>query len=82
LGERGKSSEQVGQDAAEKLRAEVAAGSTVDSHTADNLMLWVAIFGGEYSFAATTGHIETNAWVIEQFLPGSLRLEGNRVVGR
>jgi RNA 3'-phosphate cyclase len=82
LGERGKSSERVGQEAADKLQAEIAGDGTVDLHAADNLMLWVAIFGGEYSFAARTGHIETNAWVIEQFLPGALRLEGNRVVGR
>ena len=82
LGERGKSSERVGQEAADHLRAEMAGSGTVDSHAADNLMLWAALFGGEYTFSTTTGHIETNAWVIEHFLPGALRLEGKRVVGR
>jgi len=81
LGERGKSAEQVGQDAADALTAEMSARSTVDRHTADQLMLWVALFGGRYAFAERTGHITTNAWVIEHFLPGALRLEGNEVMG-
>jgi len=37
-------------------------------------MIWVAIFGGFYRFAEVTGHIATNHWVIEQFLPKSLTL--------
>lgn len=81
LGERNKSSEQVGREAAERLHAEVESGATVDLHTADNLMIWAALFGGHYIFAHPTGHITTNAWVIEQFLPGALRLDGNTVKG-
>lgn len=81
LGERGKPSERVGQEAANKLKVEIESGATVDVHTADNLMLWVALFGGGYSFAEPTGHITTNAWVIEHFLPGALRLAGNSVAG-
>jgi RNA 3'-terminal phosphate cyclase (ATP) len=81
LGERGKSSEQVGEEAAEKLMREIETTAIVDVHTADNLMVWTALFGGRYTFAEVTGHIATNAWVIEQFLPGALRLEGMSVRG-
>lgn len=81
LGDRNKSSEQVGREAAERLQGEVDGGATVDVHTADNLMIWVALFGGHYTFAQPTGHITTNAWVIDQFLPGALHLEGNTVKG-
>ena len=81
LGERNKSSEQVGREAAERLQAEVDSGATVDLHTADNLMIWAALFGGHYTFAHPTGHITTNAWVIEQFLPGALRLDGKSMKG-
>jgi RNA 3'-phosphate cyclase len=81
LGERGKPSERVGQDAANKLKQEIESGATVDVHTADNLMIWVALFGGGYTFAEPTGHITTNAWVIEHFLPGALHLAGNSVAG-
>lgn len=81
LGEKTKPAEDVGSEAAARLRVELDAVCTVDIHTADNLMIWAALFGGEYSFREMSGHIETNAWVINQFLPGSLRLEENRVVG-
>lgn len=79
LGDRNKSSEQVGREAAARLQSEVQSAATVDRHTADNLMIWVALFGGHYTFAEMTGHIATNAWVIEQFLPGALQLQDNRI---
>jgi RNA 3'-terminal phosphate cyclase (ATP) len=79
LGERGKSSEQVGTEAADALRAEMAGAGTVDVHTADNLTLWVALFGGEYTVAEVSGHLATNVWTIEHFLPGRVRIEGARV---
>lgn len=81
LGEQGKRAEQVGQEAAEKLRQTMQSTATVDVHTADNLMVWVALFGGGYTFTETTGHIATNAWVIEQFLPGALHLETQHLKG-
>lgn len=81
LGEKTKPAETVGQEAAQRLQAEMSATGVVDVHTADNLMIWAALFGGSYTFAKLTGHIETNAWTIEQFLPGALRIEENRVVG-
>ena len=82
LGERGKPAEAVGQEVAQRLRAELEAGGTVDVHTADNLMALMALVGGDYRIAHTTGHIETNLWTIDHFLPGRLRLDGDRVIGR
>jgi RNA 3'-phosphate cyclase len=80
LGERGKSSEQVGTEAADALRTEVAGAGTVDVHTADNLTLWAALFGGDYAVAEVSGHLATNVWTIEHFLPGAVRLAGERVL--
>jgi RNA 3'-phosphate cyclase len=81
LGARGKSSEEVGREAAHRLQAEVTGAATVDRHTADNLMVWAALFGGHYTFAEQTGHIKTNAWVINQFLPDSIKLTDSEVIG-
>lgn len=81
LGERGKSSEVVGREAAQRLQTAINAAATVDVHTADNLMIWVALFGGAYLIGEQSGHIVTNAWVIEQFLPGALTVTDDRVVG-
>lgn len=82
LGERNKPAEDVGKEAAQRLNDELTSACTVDVHTADNLMIWVALFGGVYGFSELTGHIETNAWTIEKFLPGALRIEENQVKGR
>jgi RNA 3'-phosphate cyclase len=82
LGEREKTSEQVGEEAAQRLLAEMQAGGVVDVHTADNLLLWTALFGGDYSFGELTGHIATNAWTINHFLPGALQVEEKRALGR
>jgi RNA 3'-terminal phosphate cyclase len=71
----------VGRAVGLRLRQELEGNGTVDVHTADNLMVPAALFGGQYSFAQHTGHIETNAWVIDQFLPGRLRLVERQVVG-
>jgi RNA 3'-phosphate cyclase len=82
LGERNKRAEQVGQEAAERLASEINSTATIDVHTGDNLMIWVALFGGEYTVREISGHIATNAWVIQHFLPGALRLDGLRISGR
>ncbi len=81
LGARGVASERVGSIAAEALQQEMVSEATVDEHTADNLMIWVALFGGFYRFRKRTGHIETNAWTIQQFLPGALHLTETEVGG-
>ena len=81
LGERGKPAEEVGRAAAQRLQTEMAAGGTVDMHTADNLLLWVALFGGGFTVDQVSGHLATNAWVIDQFLPHALTVEGATVGG-
>ena len=68
LGERGKRSEQVGQEAAEKLMQEINSKAPVDSHMADNLIPYLALFGGEIKVSKITNHTLTNIYVCEQFL--------------
>ena len=46
LGERGKSSETVGNEAAGKLLKEIESGAPVDGHLADNLIPFLGLFGG------------------------------------
>lgn len=80
LGEQGKPSEQIGTTVAQRLQQEVQGRGTVDVHTADNLLVWLALFGGRYHFAEATGHLTTNAWVIEHFLPGAVQLGASEAV--
>ncbi len=69
LGERGKSSERVAEEAAEQLVAHHRSGAALDHHLADQILLPLALASSASRF--TTGrvsaHLRTNAWVLEQF---------------
>lgn len=69
VGARGKSSEAVAEDAAAALLAHMRSGAALDRHLADQILLPLALAGAPSVFTceATTRHLKTNAWVIEQF---------------
>jgi RNA 3'-phosphate cyclase len=68
LGEKGKPAEKVGQEAANKLIKEIDSKAPIDSHTADNLIPWLALFGKQIKVSEITNHTKTNIWTCEQFL--------------
>ena len=68
LGEKGKPAEKVGEEAANKLIKEIESRSPVDSHTADSLIPWLALFGKKIKVSEITPHCRTNIWICEQFL--------------
>ena len=70
LAERGKSSERVGEDAAAALEAELLSGATVDLHTADQIVTYLALSERPSSFMVREvgGHLRAMAWLIPQFL--------------
>ncbi|WP_332898869.1 RNA 3'-terminal phosphate cyclase [Haladaptatus sp. CMSO5] len=67
LGEKGKTAEKVAAAAVNAFRAFHATGATVDSFLADQLLLWLALAGGEFVAPTLSGHVETNREVISQF---------------
>lgn len=70
IGELGKPSEAVGEEAAEKLYSEVSVEPTVDLHLADILLPYVALARGKSTFfvRAISEHLETNIWLAEKLL--------------
>jgi RNA 3'-terminal phosphate cyclase (ATP) len=78
LGEKGKPSEQVAEEASLDLLANHAAGQPVDMHLADQLLLPAALAAGHsrYATCRLTQHTLTNADVIRQFLPAEIEIEG------
>ena len=70
IGEIRKTSESVGQEAAEKLFREIEAQATVDIHMADILVPYVALAKGEsiYLTREISDHLETNIWLAETIL--------------
>ena len=77
LGERGKKAEIVGKEAAENLIKEIESNAPVDNHTADNIIPFLALFGGKIKVSTITKHCRTNMWVCEQFLGKVFDVEGN-----
>lgn len=69
LGERGKSSDIVGKEAAEKLISEISSESPVDEHLADNLIPWMALFRpARIKVSKISNHTLTNIYIVEKFL--------------
>ncbi len=79
LGERGKPAERVADEAADQALAYLAAApAALDVHSADQLVLPLALADGpsEFSVAEITPHLTTNIAVIRRFLEGAIVCEG------
>lgn len=78
LGELGKPAEKVAEEAAHDLLAYLRGDPATDRYLADQLVLPLALATGPSQFTteAVTQHLQTSAWVVNQFLPGRVRAEG------
>jgi RNA 3'-terminal phosphate cyclase len=78
LGERGKPAERVAEEAASELVEFLHGSAALDRHLADQLVLPMALAAGPSQFTTerVTQHLLTNAWVVNQFFPGRVRVEG------
>jgi RNA 3'-phosphate cyclase len=77
IGELKKTSEKVGEEAAQKLWAEISMSSTVDAHMADLLIPYMALASGKSVFMTYTmsEHLETNMWLTEEILQVKFKTE-------
>ena len=78
LGARGKRAEAVADEACDALLAFESTRGAVDAHTADQLLLPLALAGGpsEFPVPAVTSHLATNADIIHRFLPCAIEIDG------
>jgi len=67
LGRRGYPAERVGEDAADALLAELTAPASVDVHLADQLVLYLARYGGSFSASSFSLHAATMCWLCGEF---------------
>lgn len=67
LGKRGLPAEKVGRMAAEALVEECRSPGTVDVHLADQLLIYLACSGGEYSTHTFSMHARTACWLLSEF---------------
>ncbi len=77
LAERGKSSERVGEEAAELLEAEILSGATVDVHAADQIVTYLALSDRPSAFMVreVSAHLRSMAWLLPQFLPRTVEFQ-------
>jgi RNA 3'-terminal phosphate cyclase (GTP) len=67
LGERGKPAENIGGKAARLLKKQIDSEACLDEWMADQIIPYLALFGGKISVSEITQHTKTNIWVCEQF---------------
>jgi RNA 3'-phosphate cyclase len=70
VAERGVRAEALGHTVGVELKRDLDLGVALDRHAADQLIVWLALAGGESSFttAEATAHATTAIWLAEQFL--------------
>jgi RNA 3'-terminal phosphate cyclase (ATP) len=78
LGERGKPAERVAKEATDGLLDFLHGDAAIDRYLADQLVLPLSLAAGpsEFTTEAITNHLLTNAWVVNQFFPGRVLVEG------
>lgn len=81
LGARGKPMERVCEEAGEAYREWRTSAAGCDAHLADQLVLPMTFAGtsSRWTTPEVTEHLRTVLWVVRQFLPADLRLDGNLV---
>lgn len=69
-GRPGRSSESIGKYVAERFVEDVKTGAAVDRYMADQLIIYAGLAEGitRYSLPCVTEHVQTNLWLMEQFL--------------
>jgi RNA 3'-phosphate cyclase len=79
LGERGKTAEKVGTEAAHRIVTQIKTGAFVDQHTADNLILPCSLATGTSSFTVTrlTMHTLTAVEVANRIIGTKIMIEGS-----
>jgi RNA 3'-terminal phosphate cyclase (ATP) len=70
VAERGVPAETLGAAVGESLASDIASGAGVDTHAADQLLVFLAMAGsGSFTTRAVTAHASTVMSLIERFLP-------------
>lgn len=77
VAERGVPAERLGVQVAEELRMDLQAGATVDSHAADQLLVYLAQADAPSVLTARriTPHAATVMWLVEQLLPARFEVQ-------
>ena len=79
LGAIGKRAEKVADEACQEFLEFAQTRAAIDPHLSDQLIPYLALADGRSSFTVSriSKHLLTNIWVVEQFLPTKITVEGS-----
>ena len=75
----GQSEDEIGRKVALNLLEELSKEPSVDKHTADQLLIYLAIGGGRIRTSEITQHTLTNIQIIEKFMPVTFDVSGTLI---
>lgn len=77
IGEKNKSAEKVGEDAANFLKKQIESEAVLDEWMSDQILPFLALAKGKSEFitSSLTKHAETNIWVIKKFLDVNFKVD-------
>ena len=80
-GRPGRSSESIGRYVAQSFMKDIKTGAPVDRYVADQLIIYAGLAEGTTRYLASriTEHVETNLWLIEEFLGAKTKISGNLI---
>ncbi|MBT4936213.1 RNA 3'-terminal phosphate cyclase [Candidatus Woesearchaeota archaeon] len=78
--EKGKTSEEIGKEAARDLQKEIDSGASVDRNLADQLIMFMGILpGSQINVRDVSNHAKTNMYIVEKFLNIGYKVEGTTI---
>jgi RNA 3'-terminal phosphate cyclase len=78
--EPGRSSEEIGKEAANKLKEHINSETAVEEHLADQLIQFMGLrLDSKIKVEEITNHTKTNIYVAEKFLPIGFKVEKNMI---
>ena len=81
-GRPGRRSESIGRYVAQSFMEDINTGATVDRYIADQVIIYAGLAEGVslYSIPRITEHVETNLWLIEEFLGARTKISDNLII--
>lgn len=81
VGEKGKRSEKVGNEASDELLRSLESNAPLDKYMADHILPCLALASrkgrSRINVEEVTDHCETNMWIIEKFMDVNFEIKGN-----
>jgi RNA 3'-terminal phosphate cyclase (ATP) len=81
-GRPGRRSESIGRYVAQGFIEDITTGAAVDRYIADQVIIYAGLAEGvsRYSIPRITEHVETNLWLIEEFLGARTKISDNLII--